>query len=305
MSWVDAILDDLAQMPAIGYSPGDKAAAEPTAIAALALFSHERHSAAATAADELAAMQQDNGEVGVRLGEEWPGWPTSLAINAWQAVTVSGRLKPPGNSTVEDVPVQREVYASPPAQFDDRIGRAIEWLLANRGQRVPPSKEFGHNTQLVGWAYAEGTHSWVEPTAFAVLALKAAGRAYEAAAREGIAVLIDRQLPGGGLNYGNTFVLGQLIRPHVQPTGIGLLALAGEQDASGRLAKSVAWIRRSIGPQTTPTSLAWALLGLRANGVSPSEADQWLENAAQRVQTRDSSPHKLALLALAAKGWPQ
>jgi hypothetical protein len=73
----------------------------------------------------------------------------------------------------------------------------------------------------VGWAYAEGTHSWVEPTAFAVLALKAASREYQAAAREGVAVLIDRQLPGGGLNYGNTFVLGQLIRPHIQPTGRG------------------------------------------------------------------------------------
>jgi hypothetical protein len=305
MSWVDPILDDLAELPAIGYSPAGKAAAEPTAIAALAFLAHERYATAMDAAVALAEMQQDNGEVAVRAGEEWPGWPTSLAIISWQAVTASGRRKPPGNSTVEDAPGHRELFASSPAQFDDRIARAVEWLLVNRGQRVPLSKEFGHNTQLLGWAYAEGTHSWVEPTAFAVLALKAVGQAYDAAAREGVAVLIDRQLPGGGLNYGNTFVLGQLIRPHIQPTGIGLLALAGEEDPSGRIAKSLAWLRRSIGPQSTPTSLAWALLGLTANNARPPECDQWLEAAAHRVKRHDASPHKLALLALAAKGWPQ
>src|SRR5207248_3650228 len=152
--------------------------------------------------------------------------------------------------------------------LQDCIDHAVAWLLSNRGQAVPRSDNFGHNTELVGWAYAEQTHSWVEPTAFAVLALKAVGRGNEPAAREGIAVLIDRQLPGGGLNYGNTFVLGQSTRPHIQPTGIGLLALVGEQDPSGRIAKSVAWLRRNIGPQTTPTSLGWAVLGLAAHGVT-------------------------------------
>jgi len=132
-----------------------------------------------------------------------------------------------------------------------------------------------------------------------------AWRGYKGLLREGVAVLIDRQFPGGGLNYGNTFVLGQQIRPHVQPTGIGLLALAGEVDPSGRIATSIAWLRRSIGPQSTPTSLAWSVLGLKAHGVELPEAEQWLESAAARVIIRDDSPHKLALLALAAKGWPQ
>lgn len=271
-------------MPAIGYSLGGKAAAEPLAIAALAFVGHGRFDAAAAAAEELAEMQQENGEVAVREGEESPGWPTSLAIIAWRAVTARGASA---------------------ADFGQYTQRATEWLLANRGRAVERSEDFGHNTQLVGWAYAEGTHSWVEPTAFAVLALKAASRQYDAAAREGIAVLIDRQLPGGGLNYGNTFVLGQLIRPHIQPTGIGLLALAGEQDPSGRIVKSVAWLRRSIGPQTTPSSLAWAALGLAAHDVTPPDTEQWLSSASDHVKSRDRSPHKLALLALAAKGWPR
>jgi hypothetical protein len=214
----------------------------------------------------------------VRAGEEWPGWPTSLAMISWN---VTDRQK-----------------------YRENIDRAAAWLLAHRGKALKNVGEMGHNTELVGWAYAENTHSWVEPTAFAVLALKAIGKGSDPAAREGVAVLVDRQLPGGGLNYGNTYVLGQLIRPHIQPTGIGLLALAGETDASNRLAKSVAWLRRIIGPNTTPLSLAWALLGLRAHGVVMPQADEWLATAAEHVRSRDRSPHKLALLALAAKGWP-
>lgn len=280
MSWLDQTLDMLEQSArggAVSYMAGGEPAAEPTALAALAFLQSGRNEAAQKAADALAAMQQSNGEVGVRRGET-PGWPTSFAIVTWTAL----------NSKI----------------FEDRIDRAVQWLLANRGQAVERSENFGHNTELVGWAYAEQTHSWAEPTAFAVLALKAAGRGNDPAAREGIAVLIDRQLPGGGLNYGNTYVLGQLIRPHIQPTGIGLLALAGESDSSNRIAKTIAWLGRSIGPETTPLSLGWSLLGLRPHGALPPEADGWLAGAAARVQSRDRSPHKLALVALAAKGWP-
>ena len=273
MDWLNTTLDALAAQPAIGYLPGSALAAEPTAIAALALIAHGRLEAAQQAAAALAKMQAANGAVGIRAGEETPGWPTSLAVVVWSKF----------------------------ANYATNIDRGVAWLLANRGNSIPRSADFGHNTELVGWAYAEQTHSWVEPTSFGVLALKAAGKPNAPAAREGVAVLIDRQLPGGGLNYGNTFVLGQKIRPHIQPTGIALLALAGERDPSERLAKSVAWLRRSIGPDTTPQSLGWALLGLRAQGAEMPAAEEWLAKVAG---TPNVPTFKLALLALAAKGWP-
>jgi hypothetical protein len=281
VTWVDSILEELAKSSGIGYSPNGKPAAEPTALATLAFVAHERNDAAVASAYQLVAMQQPSGEVSIRAGEESPGWPTSLAIVAWAALMRQQARALQGN-----------------------IDHAMNWLLANRGEGFERTDTFGHNTELVGWSYALKTHSWVEPTAFGVLALKAANRERESAAREGISVLIDRQLPGGGLNYGNTYVLGQLIRSHVQPTGIALLALAGETDPSGRLEKSIAWLRRSIDSQTTPQSLAWAVLGLSAHKSSLAQSDEWLAAAAARVQTRDRSPHKLALLALAAKGWP-
>jgi hypothetical protein len=278
VAWLEQTLEHLAALPAFGYLSGGHAAAEPTALAALAFIVNGRVDDAMRSAAALAAMQQTNGEVSVRVGERAPGWPTSLAILAWSAT--------------DSAKHQRE------------IDKSLTWLLSNRGQAVEQSGYFGHNTQLVGWAYAEQTHSWVEPTAFAVLALKAIGKVDVPAAREGVVVLIDRQLPGGGLNYGNTEVLGQFIRPHIEPTGVALLALGKERDASGRLAKSIAWLQQSIGPETPPLSLAWGLLGLRAQGVTLPAAGEWLSSAAARVQARDRSPHKLALLALAAKGWP-
>ena len=281
LSWLDETLAELAAADRIGYLPASSTAAEPTAIAALALHVHGLAEDAHRTARALVPLQEPAGNVGVRAGET-PSWPTSLAIVAWSTVN-----------------------KGQPVAHDFQIDNAVAWLLANRGVSIKRSADFGHNSELVGWAYAEQTHSWVEPTALAVLALQAAGRAAEPAAREGVAVLLDRQLPGGGLNYGNTFVLGQLIRPHLQPTGLALLALAAEPHTAPQMAKSLAWLRNSLNPQTTPLSLAWSLLGLRAQGVELPEAADWLAAAAARVRRTDRSPHKLALLALAQKGWPQ
>ena len=278
MKWLEQTLDELAALPAIGYAVGDLAAAEPTALAAMAFSAHGRSQASTEAATTLAAMQQANGMVSIHSGAEAPGWPTSLSIGAW--------------------------HTADRTAFREHIDRGISWLLANRGRGTKQSEEFGHNTELLGWSYAEQTHSWVEPTAFAVLAMQASGKSDDPAAREAVDLLKNRMLPGGGLNYGNTYVLGQLLRPHIQPTGIGLLALAGQDKSDGRVAKSVAWLRRSICKETTPQSLAWGLLGLRAHGIELPQADEWLAQAASLVQARDRSPHKLALLALAAKGWP-
>jgi hypothetical protein len=164
------------------------------------------------------------------------------------------------------------------------------------------TSEMGHNTQLVGWSWAEGTHSWIEPTAFHILALKASGHLDDPRTREGVTLLLDRQLPSGGCNYGNTSVLGQMLRPHVQPTGIALLALVGEQDQGNRIAKSVAWLKKATSKETTPASLAWGLLGLAAHGVKMPDAPKWMEAAVNHVHSHDGSPHKLALLTLASVG---
>src|SRR5688572_15028565 len=82
--WLQSVLDELAKQPVCGYLPNQAAATEPCVIAALALSGHGMGDAAAPVLDYLAAAQQTDGSVGVREKEPTPGWPTSLAVIAWQ-----------------------------------------------------------------------------------------------------------------------------------------------------------------------------------------------------------------------------
>jgi hypothetical protein len=278
MTWLDTTLDELAARPICGYTRDGAPASEPTALAVLALTAHGRATEAEVAADWLVRIQATNGSVGVREGEP-PGWPTSLAVLAWVALNKAGRRQ-------------------------TRIDRGVGWILDAHGETMPQPSEFGHDTEIAGWSYADATSCWLEPTALHVAALKASGRGRHARTRDGVRLLIDRLLATGGCNYGNTVVLGQTLRPHVQPTGIALFALAGEADDSGRIGRSVEWLRQAIGPQTTTASLTWALLGLLSHGAVISRSADWLAAAHGRTVEQGGSPHKLALLALAAKGWP-
>ncbi|MFN0020224.1 MAG: hypothetical protein ACKVP0_18335 [Pirellulaceae bacterium] len=274
--WLDQVIGTLEKNPVIGYLPQAAPATEPTAVAALTLIAHGKQESAKRASEFLKSIQSADGSVGVREKEPDPKWPTSLAVLAWAAY-------------------DRKAYTA-------NIERAVHWILNAKGKAMEQTSDMGHNTQLVGWSWAEGTHSWIEPTAFHILALKAAGRTDDPRTREAILLLLDRQLPSGGCNYGNTTVLGQMLRPHVHPTGIALLALTGEQDQGNRIAKSVAWLKNALSKETTPASLAWGLLGLAANEVKVPDASQWMEAAAKHVHSHDDSPHKLALLALARVG---
>jgi hypothetical protein len=279
MVWLPQTLDYLSARPVCGYSRDSAPASEPTALAALALAAHGRADVAARAADWLARIQAADGSVGVRE-DQTPGWPTSLAVLAWLATNES-------------------------ASRQTRIDRGIAWILEEHGETMPQPSEFGHNTEIAGWSYADGTSCWLEPTALHVAALKSADRSSHVRTRDGVRLLKDRLLESGGCNYGNTVVLGQTLRPHVQPTGIALIALYGEKDASGRIGRSIEWLRQAIGPQTTTASLAWALLGLSTHGVAMPRSADWLAAAHGRTVEQGNSPHKLALLALAAKGWPR
>jgi len=279
MSWLDSTLDQLASRPVCGYAHDGEPASEPTALAALALVASGRQTDAEPALAWLARIQAADGSVGIREGQS-PAWPTSLAVLAWMSANSAGR-------------------------HSWAMERAANWILAAHGKTTPRDAEFGHNTEIPGWSYADATSCWLEPTALHVTALKAVGHWQHARTRDGVRLLIDRLLNSGGCNYGNTVVLGQTLRPHVQPTGIALLALAGETDPSGRIARSIGWLRRSIGEETTSASLAWALLGLQAHGIQLPDATTWLAAAYDRTSKSGSSPHKLALLALAANGWPR
>lgn len=280
MPWVDDILNDLATDAHWSYRVGGPFAAEPTALAALALYGHGRVSDAWRGCERLASLANEDGSVGVMADQATPSWPTSLALLAWNAAA--------GNAD-----------SALPTSWRSHAERGAAWLLTVGGETPPRSADLGHDTTLRGWPWVLGTHSWVEPTALAVLALKSAGLSTHIRVREAVHLLIDRLLPEGGSNYGNTTVLGQALRPHVAPSGLALAALAGERDASGRIERTIAYLEQTLNRQTTSMSLAYGLIGLAAHDRTPPAADAWLE-AASRRGGREAAPFKRALVALAA-----
>lgn len=279
MTWREALFDQLAAQSFGGYGRSDSPATEPSALAALALASVGRWTEVRAVADWLAGFQGADGSVGVRATEPTPSWPTSLAVLTWLACRG-------GDASVYSTPLTRAV-----AWIREGIGRSPVRHMDNPDRHRPDA-----------WPWVPGTHSWVEPTSFHTLALQAAGWAESPPVKLAVATLLDRQLPAGGFNYGNTVVLGNTLRPHVQPTGIALLALAGLVADDRMVAPSIAYLRRQLSPTTTIASLCWSVLGLAAHGVRIESAEEWLAAHYERVATREPSTHQLALLAQAALG---
>lgn len=274
MDWRDELLTRLADATPGGYMPQGETASEPTALAGLALLAQGDAEVADRAADWLAQRQAKNGAVGVTLSQSTPCWPTSLAILLWQAT------------------------GDP--RYRENVDRAVAWALQEEGETHARRDYVGHDTTLVGWSWAAETHSWLEPTAMFVLALKAVGQSAHPRTREAVRLLIDRLLPHGGCNYGNTIVLGQELLPHVQPTGIVMMALADEQLSHPRVERSLEYLERELSADTTTASLCYGLLGFAANNRSPGLRLDWLQAKYDQAVERDANCYKLALISLAS-----
>lgn len=219
----------------------------------------------------LQARQAPDGRVSI-APDYLPGWwPTPLAVWAWL-----------GN---RDYAPAREA--------------ACRFLLRHRGQ--PVRDHPGQiDPRLRGWSYVAGTFSWVEPTALAVYALSQAGYGTELTVREGITMLLDRQLPGGGWNYGNTIIFGQRLRPAPEHTGLALWGLAG-QVPHQEVAASLAYLEEQLSILTTPLALSWTVLGLAAWRQLPAKVIDRLLACWQRWrQSSLLDTATLCLLGLAA-----
>ncbi|MFC1532331.1 hypothetical protein ACFL7M_03045 [Thermodesulfobacteriota bacterium] len=209
---------------------------DATAWAVLALASVNMEVAIIDRARSRLKMDQDeDGRVNVQKGFPAAYWPTALASLAWQHTSA----------------------------FEDAYKRSINFLLSTSGYSFPKEPYIGHDTTIQGWPWIEGTHSWVEPTALAFLALKRAGYEKHNRVTEALQLILDRQLPKGGWNYGNTYVYGQEFRPLPYSTGMLLYALEGSVDRE-QIQKSIGYISKRIQKDRTPLSLGWEILGLRA-----------------------------------------
>jgi hypothetical protein len=256
---------------------------EPTVLACLGLLASGDEATSATdlaisreAAAWLAAIQRSDGSLPSAQGLTTPGWPTPYAFMLWSAV--------PG--------------------YEAAGRRARTWLLGSKGvtERIPKNEEkiFGHDPSLVGWPWVAGTHSWLEPTTMAILALSRAGLTNHPRVMAGRQLILDRALPAGGWNYGNKSVFGTELRPQPAPTGLALLALSAGGDRPVAVSRAVEYLEETLRFLRAPVSLGWAILGLRAHQKPPTEAETWLQQAHAKCTGKPDAAMGLALLLLAS-----
>ncbi len=237
-----------------GYHPAGESRVEPTCWALRALHSHPLdRDVLAQAREFLLKNQSEEGFWTAAPEMESGNWVTSLACSV----------------------LAEEAEAKP------AVLAGLSWLCADypldsswwmrqlrRLRRNPNVSEI--NDVYRGWGWTPRTSSWVEPTAFALMALedRVASEIPAAARRRELAIklLYDRMCPGGGWNCGNPVVYGVPGQPLVLPTSWALLALRGSPDQESKKKMSIEWLRAEVAKIESPASLAAASICLRAYG---------------------------------------
>jgi hypothetical protein len=126
------------------------------------------------------------------------------------------------------------------------------------------------DNSLQGWSWIADTFSWVEPTAWCLLATKkqaAAAKVHIDRARilEAERLLLDRAMLTGGWNYGNSNMLGQQLVAYVPTTAVALLAMQ-DRRSEPSVERGLAYLVKHATTERSGSALALAALALQAYG---------------------------------------
>src|SRR5580704_11177766 len=131
-----------------GYTPDQAAHVEPTCLALLAL-SLERERFQPLVEKGLRALDQSrtaDGTYRLGRGREEAVWPTALVL------------------------FTQTVLGHAPTEAQKTAARLLSLRGRAPGDEPETAKTLDIDCKIIGWPWAEGNFSWVEPTAWAILA---------------------------------------------------------------------------------------------------------------------------------------
>ncbi|MCA9423189.1 MAG: terpene cyclase/mutase family protein [Nitrospira sp.] len=258
------------------YHSGEEARPEATAWAIISLSAYDfDHESCNRGRTYLVSQQASDGRVSISPSHPDASWPTPLAILSWQGFS----------------------------QYHEPQSRAVDYLIGFTGRHFPNPDPLiiGHDTAILGWPWIANTHSWVVPTALALLALQEVGLGNHPRAIAGQQMLVNRQLKSGGWNFGSTTVFSRELHPLPECTAIALQALAGTTPIR-EIERSLDFLLHEVPHLRTPISLGWALLGLGAWGLKPANTEDLARESLQLQERYGPYPlPSLGLLLCATK----
>lgn len=269
---VERILNGQNQDGGWGFLPGKSSNTECTSLCLLALDSlgaKQPMASTKRGLDWLLQRQRADGSWPLSDSTNEASWTTALAIIALN------RFR----------------------EYQLKTRTASDWLLKQEGRTpgvlarliaafVSHSNTVALNPDLKGWAWVPRTFSWVEPTSYALVALKqvrthVAAMNLEERIQQGEMMIYDRMCSGGGWNYGNSKVFGDALWPYPDVTAVALIALQDHRlNQANR--ESISVLRKMMQETDSGLALCWGTICLSIYG---DEISGWKRQIEKRFQT--------------------
>jgi len=206
------------------------------------------------------------------------------------------------------------------AENSERVLAAARWLLEQEGSKPGILAEIilwatGNsglnklNKDLIGWSWVPNSFSWVEPTSYALIAVKKlrarlAGTNVDERIRQADAMIYDRVCNGGGWNYGNSRVLDYALWPYPDITAVALIAM--QDHAREQANQESLQVLSKIARETdSGLALCWAAICLNVYAQDNSGFQGQIEKRfAATAFLGESKSLALAVIALNGKTNP-
>ena len=137
-------------------------------------------------------------------------------------------------------------------------------LLLLMGAKGKEGLQFGK-----GWPWNKGCYSWVEPTAYSLMALKIPHIPNDSLTKIAIAhankFLLDHTCKVGGWNHGAYYCLGEYCPPYILTSAEATLALFDLKD-NDKIKLAVKYLEKTDHQAVSAWSLAWNIMALDAHG---------------------------------------